>query len=173
MCSPKFVKAMATLALLTGVLHLSMTPVVIASEREEEAKKYTEQLRKGKDAKSKIQALQQLGTLAQIKKSLVAEALPDIYKALEDKDPGVRAAAGEALGKADEPADKAVPLLVKILKDDKDVGAKIGAMKGLSAMGSNAKSAAPTLRQLLKESDKKSKIFKSAQITLKAISGKN
>ena len=41
----------------------------------------------------KVTALQELGKLAAIQKSLVADALPDIYKALEDKDAGIRAAA--------------------------------------------------------------------------------
>jgi len=165
-------KAMAAVALFNGLLFLTMYQEVIASEREEEAKKYTEQLRKSKDTKTKIKALQGLGELGQIKKSLIAEALPDIYKAVEDKDPGVRAAAAETLGKADEPAEKAMPLLMKILKDDKDEGAKIGAINGLVALGSNAKEALPTLRQIAKDSDKQSKLGKAAKNALKSI-GKN
>jgi HEAT repeat protein len=173
MGATRLVHALAFVALFNGVLYLSLSQEALASEREEEAKKYTEQLRKGKDAKSKIAALQELGKLGQIKKSLIADALPDIYKAVEDKDPGVRAAAAETLGKADEPYDKAGKALVNILKEDKDEGAKLGAMRGLSAMGSTAKDAVPTLRDIVKNSDKKSKIAKAAQLTIKAISGKN
>ena len=87
----KFVKALALVALFNGALYLCVREEAIAGEREEEAKKYTEQLRKGKDAKAKVTALQELGRLAQIKKSLVADALPDIYKAVQDKEAGVRA----------------------------------------------------------------------------------
>jgi HEAT repeat protein len=173
MGAARFVHAMAFVALFNGVLYLSLRQDAFASEREEEAKKYTEQLRKGKDTKSKIAALQELGNLAQIKKSLVADALPEIYRAVEDKDPGVRAAAAEALGKADEPYDKAGKALVRILKEDKDEGAKLGAIKGLSAMGSTAKEAVPTLREIVKGADKKSKLAKAAQATIKAVSGKN
>jgi HEAT repeat protein len=175
MGAARFVHAMAFVALFNGVLYLSLRQDAFASEREEEAKKYTEQLRKGKDTKSKIAALQELGNLAQIKKSLVADALPEIYRAVQDKDPGVRAAAAETLGKADEPVDKSVPLLVKLLKEDKDDSVKIGAANGLSAMGSSAKEAAPVLRAIVKAtaSDKKSKLGKAAKNALKAIGGKN
>ena len=147
MGAAKFVKAMAAVVLFNGALFLCVREEAIAGEKEELAKKYTEQLRKTKDAKARITALQELGTLAQLKKSLAADALPDIYKAAEDKDAGVRAAAAETLGKADEPYEKAGTILVKLLKDDKDESVKIGAIKGLTAMGSNAKSALSTLRK--------------------------
>src|SRR5262249_15962656 len=117
-------KAMAFVAIFNGALALCVREEVLATEKEEEAKKYTEQLRKGKDTKSKITALQELGKLAQIKKSFIADALPDVYKATEDKDPGVRAAAAEALGKADEPYSKAGEILVKMIKDDKEDSVK-------------------------------------------------
>jgi HEAT repeat protein len=175
MVAARFVHAMAFVALFNGVLYLCLRQEAAASEREEEARKYTEQLRKGKDARSRITALQELGTLAQIKKSLIAPALPDIYKAVEDKDPGVRAAAAETLGKADEPVEKSVPLLIKMLKEDKDDSVKIGAARGLSAMGNSAKEALPTLRQIVKStsSDKKSKLGKAAKNAVKAIGSKN
>lgn len=171
MYSRRFAKAMATVALVNSLLFLCIREDVFASEREEEAKMYTEQLRKGKDAKTKIKALQELGTLAQLKKAFVADALPDIYKATEDKDAGVRAAAAEALGKADEPYTKAGEILVKMLKEDKEDSAKIGALRGLSAMGENAKKAVPAIRDVVKStaSDKKSKLGVAAKDALKAL----
>ena len=170
----RFAKALALVALFNGALYLSVREEALAGEREEEAKKYTDQLRKGKDAKAKVTALQELGRLAQIKKSLVTDALPDIYKAVEDKDAGVRAAAAEALGKADEPYDKAGEVLVKLLKDDKEDAVKIGALRGLAAMRDGAKPALPTIRGIVKDTagDKKSKLGAAAKDAAKAISAK-
>ena len=109
--------------------------------------------------------------LAQIKKSLIAEALPDVYKATEDKNARVRAAAAEALGKADEPYDKAGTILVKMLKEDQDEAVKIGALHGLTAMGTSAKDAAPAVRSVAKANakNKKSKLGRAAKDTLKAL----
>lgn len=173
MGTSRFVKAMALVALFNGALYLSVREEAVAGEKDEEAKRYTEQLRKGKDAKSKVTALQELGRLAQIKKSLIKDALPDVYKAVEDKDAGVRAAAAEALGKADEPYEKAGDILVKLLKDDKEDTVKIGAMRGLSAMREAAKGALPTIRGIVKDTagDKKSKLGAAAKDALKAIGG--
>jgi HEAT repeat protein len=164
---------MAFVALFNGALYLCVREEALASEKEEEAKKYTEQLRKGKDAKSKITALTELGNLAQIKKSFVTDALPDIYKAIEDKDPGVRAAAAVALGKADEPYDKAGEILVKLIKDDKEESVKIGALRGLTAMGQSAKEALPAVRDVVKATagDKKSNLGKAAKDAALALSG--
>jgi HEAT repeat protein len=173
MGAARFMKAMAFVALFNGALYLCVSAEAIASEREDEAKKYTEQLRKGKDAKSKITALHELGNLAQIKKSLIADALPDVYKAVEDKDAGVRAAAAEALGKADEPYSKAGEILVKLIKNDKEESVKISAIRGLTVMGQNAKDALPAIRDVVSatKDDKKSKLGAAAKDALKAIGG--
>jgi hypothetical protein len=173
MVATRFVKAMAAVLLFNSVLFLCVREEAIASEKEEEAKKYTEQLRKSKDAKTKITAITELGKLGQIKKSFIADALPDIYKAAEDKDAGVRAAAAEALGKADEPYDKAGVLLVKMLKEDKEDAVKIGALKGLTAMGPGAKDATSAIRDVVKANagDKKSKVGIAAKDALKAVGG--
>ena len=95
-----------------------------------------------------------------------------MYKAVEDKDAGVRAAAAEALGKADEPYEKVGDILVKLIKDDKEESVKIAAIKGLTVMGSSAKEALPTIRDVVKEtaSDKKSKLGLAAKDAQKAIS---
>src|SRR5262245_37301578 len=155
MANPRFVKALAAVALFNGALYLCVRQEAIAASNEADAKKYTDDLKKGKDTKTKVTALQELGKLAAIQKSLVTDALPDIYKGLEDKDAGIRAAAALCLGQCDEPTDKAVPALLKMLKDEKEMGTvRIGAARGLAAMGSNAKEALPTLRDIQKNADK-------------------
>ena len=170
MLNARFAKALAAIALFNGVLYLVVRQEAIAASDISDAKKYTEDLKK-KDAKVRAVALQELGKLAVVQKALVADALPDIYKSLEDKDASVRAAAATCLGQCDEPADKVVPELMKLLKDDKDESVKIGAAKGLAAMGSEAKAALPTLRELV-AADKKSALGKVATTAVKAISGK-
>ncbi|AMV27269.1 HEAT repeat protein [Gemmata sp. SH-PL17] len=171
MGSARFVKAMCAVALFNGAFYLCIKEEALAGEKDDLAKKYTEQLRKSKDVKARVTALQELGTLAQIKKSLATDALPDIYKAAEDKDPAVRAAAAEAIGKADEPYDKAGDILVKLLKGDKAEAVKIAAAKGLSSMGTSAKEALPVVRDIVKSTDKKSPLNTAAKDALKSISG--
>jgi HEAT repeat protein len=170
MLNARFVKALAAVALFNGVLYLAVLQDAIAASDIADARKYTDDLKKAKDAKVRITALQELGKLAVIQKGLVSDALPDIYKSIEDKDAGVRAAAATCLGQCDEPTDKAVPALMKLLKDDKEDSVKIGAAKGLAAMGPEAKAALPTLRELA--ADKKSAVGKVASTAVKAISGK-
>jgi HEAT repeat protein len=166
----RFAKALAAVALFNGMLFVCVREDLIAADRQEEARKYTEDLRKGKTAKVKITAIEELGKLAAIQKSLAADALPDIYKALEDKDAGIRAAAAHCLGQCDEPADKAVPLLMAMLKNEKeDEKVRIGAMRGLASMGPGAKEALPTLNMIVKNSDKKSKLAQAAKQAAKAI----
>ena len=112
MIPARFVKALAAVALFNGMLLVCVHLDLIAADREEEARRYTEDLRKGKTAKVKVTALKELGNLAVVQKSLAADALPEIYKALEDKDAGIRAAAAHCLGQCDEPVEKAVPALL-------------------------------------------------------------
>ena len=167
----KLAKCLAAVALFNGVLYLCLSQELIAADKEAEAKKYAEELKKGKDTKAKVTALQELGKLGQIQKSLVEPAIPDIYKALDDKDAGIRAAAAYCLGLCDPPADMALPPLRKLLKEDKEDSVKIGAAKGLAAMGENAKEAVPDLKAIMKDADKKSPLFKAAQGALKSING--
>ncbi|MCE9561641.1 MAG: HEAT repeat domain-containing protein [Planctomycetes bacterium] len=169
MATARFGKALAAVALFNGVLFLSITPEAQAGP-DADARRYTMELKTAKDAKTKANALHELGKLAAIMKSYAEDALPEIYKSLDDKDASVRAAAAQALGACDEPADKAVPALVKLLKDDKDDSVKIGAAKGLGSMGPNAKGALPTLREYA--GDKASKIAPSAKAAMKAIAVK-
>lgn len=173
MGASRFAKAMAAVVLFNGALFLCAQANVLAGEREDEAKRYAQQLRTTKDSKAKVKALTELGALAQIKKSFIAEALPDVYKATEDKDPAVRAAAAEALGKAAEPFSKAGEILVKLLKDEKDESVKIGALRGLAVMREEAKEALPAIREIQKATagDKKSKLGDAAKAAATAIGG--
>ena len=97
--------------------------------------------------------------------------MPDIVKALDDKDPKVRAEAAHTLGAID-PEDKAtvVSKLVKMLKDEKDLVVKEGAALGLGAMGSAAKDALGPLRDAQKAADKKD--AKTYQAAIMSITGK-
>lgn len=173
MGATRFAKAMAAVVLFNGALFLCARAEVLAGEREDEAMRYAQQLRTTKDSKAKVKALTELGALAQIKKSLIAEALPDVYKATEDKDAAVRAAAAEALGKAAEPYTKAGEILVKMLKDEKDEGVKIGALRGLAVMREEAKAALPAIREIQKATagDKKSKLGDAAKAAAIAVGG--
>lgn len=170
MAAARVAKMVAAVALFNGVLYLSVAERAQALSDIADAKKYTEDLKKGKDAKTKATALTELGKLAAVNKALADDALPDIYKALEDKDATIRAAAATCLGQCDQPADKAVPLLHKMLKDDKDTAVRIGATRGLASMGPAAKEALPTLRSLA--GDKKSQLGKAANVAAKAIANK-
>jgi HEAT repeat protein len=165
----RFAQPLAALALFNGLLNVWVGEGAYGDDRAPEAKKYAETLRKAKETKAKVQALQELGKIAQIQKTLVAAALPDIYKAAEDKDAGVRAAAAYCLGQCDEPTEKAVPVLVKMLKEDKADEAKIGAAKGLGAMGSGAKSAVKDLQAVGSAADKKSKLSQAVKGAVNSI----
>ena len=162
MATARFVKALAAVALFNGVLFLCVCEEALAANNEADAKKYTKDLKKGKDAKVKITALQELGKLAAIQKSLVANALPEIYKALEDKDAGVRAAAAKCLGACDEPADKAVPAPPEDAQGRQGGFGEDRSRKGLASMGPKAKSPCRRCENRRRQEDKVGKLAKAA-----------
>ena len=172
MQAARFAYALAAVCLVNGILYLCVSQEAIAQGKLAEAKKYTAELKSAKDAKTKVTALTELGKLGQIMNSLAEDAMPDILKALEDKDATVRAAAAQCLGKCGPDPEKAVPALVKILTEDKNEDAKIGAAKGLASRGVAAKAAADDLRKVIKDADKKSALGKQANIALKSVNGK-
>lgn len=155
-----------------GLLALVASDSLVAASKAEDSKKYTEQLKTSKDAKKKAEALEELGKLGQIMKSLATPAEPYIKAALADKEASVRKAAAVAYGKIDPDPKEAVPALVKMLKEDKDEGVKIAAANGLAAMGDKAKEALPSLREIQKSEDKKSKLAKAAQEAVRSINPK-
>src|SRR4051794_29307635 len=113
MNAPRIARSLGAVVLLNGVLVLCIAGDLFASDKEEDAKKYTMDLKTAKDAKAKIAALNELAKLAKLMKSLGEPAIPELYKALEDKDAGVRAAAAFCLGECDDVPEKAIPALTK------------------------------------------------------------
>jgi HEAT repeat protein len=163
-------------ALAAGLFGLFVPDALEAAGKQEEAKKYTEQLKTTKDAKKKIEALDELGKLGQIMVSLTQPALPDIMKSLEDKDATVRKAAAECLGKCEPDPKDAVPALTKLLKEDKSDDVKIAAARGLMYMGEAAKEANDDLKSVAKANKKSdgkpNALGKAAGEALRAINGK-
>lgn len=140
---------LATALLAIGLLALATSTDLVAGPKDQEAKKYAEQLRNSKDAKSKIEAIEKIGALAQINKKLGADAVPDIKKALKDKETGVRKAAAKAYGQCDPDDSDAVSSLVDLLKNDSEESVKLSAALGLAAMGEKATEALPALRSAM------------------------
>src|SRR5262245_22896481 len=98
------------------------------------------------DARDRKQAA---NALAAVKSK---EAIPELIRALKDKDAGVRASAAEALWTIGAEAHEAVPHLVPLLKD-KEAGVRLNAAGALGDIGQQAATAVPALRQTLKDSD--------------------
>lgn len=118
------------------------------ANKEEEAAKYTNDLKTSQITKVKIEAATKIGELGQIKKSWAKDAIPYLIQACKHSDVKLRIAAAEALGKIDPPADsKALDTLVEMVKKDKELRARHAAARGLGHMGPSAKSAIPALRE--------------------------
>jgi HEAT repeat protein len=126
------------------------------ASKEDDAAKYTKELKSSTNVKAKIEAATKLGELGQIKKSWAADAIPYLIEACKHSDAKLRAAAAEALGKVD-PADpaKAVEVLSNLVKNDKDMPVREAAARGLSHMGPNARSALPVLREAANKTENK------------------
>lgn len=154
MSSRRVLKVCSAAALVAGLFGSFLPEAVEAAGKQEEAKKYHEQLKSSKDPKKKVEALEELGRLGQIMKSLAEPAIPDMFKALEDKNASVRKAAAENLGKCDPDPKEAVPALTKLLKDDTSEDVKVGAAHGLGYMGETAKTAVKDLREVAKANKK-------------------
>lgn len=164
MALSRIVKWTATAALMTGLTVATLGTEVFAASKAAEAKKAIADLAAAKDAKAKAAALEDLGKIAQVQKSLVEPALADIKKALEDSSATVRKAAATAYGRCDPDPKEAVPLLTALLKD-KDEDVKIGAANGLMAMGPSAHDAVPALREAMKIEKEKSKDGKQTKLS--------
>ena len=164
------VRAGVLFLLVAGVLGVG-APMIVAASKEADAKRATEDLKKAKDAKVKVAALEKLGELGQIQYAYVEKAIPDMMKALEDKDAGVRAAAAKAVGQAGSEDPETVSSLVKLLKGDKEEAVKIAAAEGLGLLGARAKESVGELRAAAKDADKKGKFAKAITTSLKSING--
>ncbi|MGL6073837.1 MAG: HEAT repeat domain-containing protein [Fimbriiglobus sp.] len=138
----------------------------------EDAAKALDDLKNGKDTKTKVDALDTLAKLGQIQKSLITAAVPEMMKSLEHKEASIRAAGAKAVGMIDPDAKEVVPIFLKMVKEDKDENVKLGAIQGLGYMGNNAKAAIPDLKKIVKDEDKKSKLGRAAQQALRVITPK-
>jgi HEAT repeat protein len=174
MLLPRVLKATALAGLTFGLIFLASTEVLFAGPTAKEVEKHINDLKTSKDAKVRAAALTELGKAGQIKKSLVAPAENYMYDSLEDKDARVRAAAAKAVGMIDPDPKKAVPLLVKMMKEDKDDGVKVAAAQGLGYIGEGAKEAVGDLKGVIKAElkDKASKLGKAAKQALQTIQPK-
>ena len=166
----RLLKAGVLFLLVAGSLGIG-APMIVAASKEADAKKATEDLKKTKDTKVKIAAIEKLGELGQIQSSYAEAAIPEMMKALEDKDAGVRAAAAKALGQAVSEDPGTVPALVKLLKGDKEESVKIAAAEGLGLLGAKAKDSVNDLRAAAKDAEKKGKLAKAIGTSLKSING--
>lgn len=155
MTARRVCKSLAAALLGLGLVGFLVPSALEAAGKQEEAKKYTEQLKTAKDAKKKVEALEELGKLAQVMRSLVSSAVPDIKESLKDKNADVRAAAAYAYGRTGPDPKEAVPTLVQMLKEDSAESVKMAAAKGLGAMGPDAKEAVKDLNAVIQEERKK------------------
>jgi len=144
---------------LIGFLALGACLVLVPfaeANKEEDAIRYTKQLKTAKNVQDKIEAARELGNIGQIKKSYVKDAVALLIECCRDKSADLRAVAAEALGKADpDPSTGAVDVLTRLVKEDSEMKVKQAAARGLGAMGSSAKEALPVLRETAKNVDKK------------------
>ena len=172
MTSTRFAKALATIALFNGMLFVCVREDLIAADKRAEAKRYLDDLRTGKTAKTKVTALQELGKLAALQKSLAADALPDIYKALEDKDASVRAAAASAWASAMSRSIKPSRPSWRCSRTTRKMSGCESARPRVWRQWVPTQRKASTLRMLAKGKDKKSNLVKAAKQATKAIAGK-
>ena len=73
-------RAFGLLALAFGMVLLVGTDGADAAGKADDAKKFTEDLKKGKDTKTKVTALDELGRLGQIQYKYAEDAIPDLFK---------------------------------------------------------------------------------------------
>ena len=153
----------ALAALLIGGISL------VAATRDEEAKKYADNL-KSKDAKVRLTAAIELGKLGSVARKITEPYTPNLITALKDSDPKVRGEAAKTLGLIDPSEMKEiVEKLIGILKDEKDETARAGQEMGLGELGATAEEAdvKKMAREALVEARKKTE-SKREQKTIQA-----
>ena len=168
----QFLKPVSTAALTAGLVLVAVSGGLSADVDLRMADKYMKDLKTATDPKVKATALTELGKMGQIQKSVVAPAVKDMMKSLEDKDAGVRAAAAKAVGMIDPDPKEAVPALLKLMKEDKQESVRLAAIQGLAEMGESAKSATRDLRELMQKetaNKKKSQLGRAARDALRSI----
>lgn len=98
-------------------------------------------------------------------------AVPELTRALKDKDPEVREGTATVLSGIGTEAKAAVPALIDLLKDDEREGVRWNAVRALGNIGPAASSAIPSL-EAMAQSDPHAGIRKDAADTLFKIRGK-
>jgi HEAT repeat protein len=157
---------------MLGFLGLGMISLVVAATKEEEVAEHLKEAQKGKDAKSRIRAINEVGDLGALQAKLGEPAIPVFMKLLDDKEPKVRVAAALNIVRLDlQKKQEVVDKLTKMLKEDKEETVRDAATRALGLMGPDAKTAVPAIREKLgmtKEKNDK-RVFEDA---LKMIVGK-
>lgn len=170
MSASRWWKAGAIFALAVGLVLAAGYDDLAQAGKAEDAKKALEQLKTAKEAKKKVEALNDLGKLGQIQYAYAEEAVPSIYKALDDTDADVRAAAAKAIGMIGPEGEEVVTKLTELIKGDKEESVQIAATQGLAYLGDRASGSAKELRAIKKGlSDPKGKFGKAIDNTLKSI----
>lgn len=171
MTGTKLLRASGLFALACGMVLLIGVDGADAAGKADDAKKFTEDLKKGKDTKTKIVALDELGQLGRIQYKYAEDAIPEFFKYLKDKDAGLRAAAARAIGLVVPDDEKTVDELVAVLKEEKDEGVKFALVVALGQIGTRAKDSADTLRAVQSKAEPKSKLAKQVGLSLKSVLG--
>ena len=154
-------------ALGAGISYLAAAP----TREEAEVERYTKTLKTSKKTDERVTALKELGKYGAIQVSLVQPAIPEIVRALDDKEARVRAEAAHTIGKIDpENKKEIVEKLTRMLKEDKEESVRRGAAAGLAAMGGHSSSAVPALREAFQKAGKKD--GRPYQDAIMAITGK-
>lgn len=152
------------------LLALGMAIGLVQPAAAESARKRAEraiaELSAATNARERAAAIEELGKVGQIQKSLVTPVLKQIREGLDDKSVEVRRAAATAYGRCDPDPKEAVPALTKLLKDDADEGVRISAGQGLASMGPAARDALPVFRSILAEERKKQQMNNGQQTRL-------
>lgn len=158
-------------SLLSILIALGAIPLMAAPKLQEEAEELISQLGNATTAKEKVQAIERLGEIGQIKKSYAEPALPTIIKALEDEEASVRAAAALAYGQLDPEAEEAVEKLTALLKDD-DLTVRAAAARGLGVMGPKVKDALPALREAMERDQEERRVVRAYREAIKLLTGR-
>src|SRR5438128_187054 len=122
-------------SLTCGLFLLGGITLLAAPTKEEaDAAKFAAQLKSSSKPADKVMALKELGRLGAISTGLTKDAVPDIIKALDDKDAKVRTQAAHTIGLIDPPnKSEIVAKLTKMLKEEKDEPVREGVAQGLGA----------------------------------------
>ena len=126
---------------------------------------------KSKNYKSRISAAEALGKLGAVRAADAKDAIPVLLDMVKkDKEPLVRRAAVDALGRVDPDPKEAVPVLLNAMKD-KDATVRSAAATALGQFPGESAEILPVLKEAQK--DKNKMVEKAAKMSLKTIRDQN